>query len=467
MIFRWISLFSVIGCSMCVYSIMSSIPGWSHEVALVIALTTLLFPSDHSLVDVVVSIQYHAMKFSYYLGIMLIWGLGPPHEASGIRLYFGLCAIFFGFHANSLLPFHYALIGFLGYFHGGVDWSWWELLFKKQPVLFLLPIFFWGYKELITPRHGPYREYNRVKFTVPRLIFGMGGAFYYPYWKTLIKILREMKHFPWITMGISLFWLASFPLVSGGELVLMAPFLKMIWGGVFLTLSGSFAYAVVGLGHPMQGIGTRYNLLLATPMSLMVTGIGGLIISKFFPARGDLLIILAIGWLLVLWGHWMMIYGCYFYESVKYDAFKNALKNISTSDRVSWIGVTDSFPIPWVGAECQDVYWTSIFQSIWEKPLFAVRGSIFGRHLSSLLSAWKGISVHELIGPIPEKHDARDIELLPIDGHPPSCYGWDFALRGWKGVFLRVISKSRHEEWSNRQIKICLTEIFIIPNTKS
>lgn len=454
-LFRWISFLSFIVQAICVFEIARRFPGMSPEIALMIGLFCLTFPSDHSGVDVVVSLQYHAMKAIYYLGMALIWGGNSMMEVSLMAKIVAWILIFIGFHANSILPYHYGLIIVLGYWHGGMAVDWWKEFIKNHGMLFLLPIIHWVYKEVFTPRHGNYSQYNRVKMNLMGFIWGFGSAFYYPYWKTIQEIVIENIKFFWgiaILIGIQIAGIAMpfkiFEVNFEG-----AP--QMFFSGIALTFFASFAYVAVGLSHPMRGIGTRYNLLLPLPFSMIVVGGITSVVGYLFPGRSDLIQWLAMGILIVLIFHWIMIYGCYFFQSSKYDAFNRYLEKCDPNERATLVGITDRFAVSWVTPETQNLYWTAMIQDQWGQPAFAVEGNILNKEIEGLERAREETTVPEFVGPFP-KNDARKLEIIINSNliNSEKLMGWDFALKGWKAIFLKIFKSEKYEQWAQKNIHV-------------
>lgn len=455
-LFRFLAVFSLIGHALVVNAIAENLPGIDPTIALFLALFTLLFPSDHSGIDVVVTLQYHFMRFLYLSGMAIIWAFPPTMELPLEWRIASSSFIFIGFHANSILPYHYGLVTTLALWHGGLEVEWWKEFSTRHGELFVLPLIFWVYKEAATPRHGDYQNYNRVRLKLKGLIFGVGSAFYYPYWKTSGRIIRENIRFPWVWMAGSFLFLGLTLAPWPTENIPQEKYFGLALSGVFLTVAASFAYAAVGLGHPMEGIGTRYNLLLPIPFSFLSIGTISSFVHFVFPERGDLLIWILSWGVILLVGHWIMIYGCYFYHSVKYQAFFQFLRKQPLESRAEWVGVEDCNPIPWVTTERHDLYWTAMIQGCWGKPAFAIQGSILNETRESLESRRRKTTLGDVIGPLPLTDARLNLKIFSSLDREVNLSGWEASIRGWKSAFMRFFNCPGYESWMESQIHVIL-----------
>lgn len=423
---------------------LSLLPGFPSAFVLPTALLFLLYPSDHSPLDVVVTTQYHLMQTFYWIGAALLaYSINDPSNITWRAL--ALLFIGVSFHANSLLVFHYGIL----IIYTGLCWlvigSDIKEIISNTFEQWLIPIIFWIYKEKVTPRHGAYQNYNRIHLSISRIIFGIGSSFYYPYWKTFMQSIKDQWSFPWGIFLVGSVWLVGIPLIkpipySSNDYFGIALFIV----GIFLTICGSTSYAVVGLTHPHEGIGTRYNLLLRAPFALGAIGILITISQHFFENRSEVFVSLWIGLALVLWIHWIMIYGCYFCHTSKYFRFLEILRSIPVSERSEWVGIEDHAEIPWVTCEKQDAYWTSIIQSVWGKPAFAINGSIDNKSYKTLKDRWKATTSGEFLGALPETKKRINFEIKWKDLNMESAGAWRFALKGWKTVILRMFYRDKY-----------------------
>ena len=320
------------------YLVLLRIGVFSQGTAFLIALLELTSPLFFSTFEVTTN-QYTLFRLVFMLSLFMI--LGPKPERPLVRLARGSLVtvlLWISFNLNSLLVVFYPLLALISLARNGrevfrVRRFWltpWRLWLLAQPVLH------WVGKRLVHPPHGDNVTNNRI-------IFLEGG------------LSSELWTSPAIVLGDSLAplkWIAtSRPLILGG---LVAGVLGVVYGrfrrepasrldlpaevsplwlvasGALLVVAGTFPYLSVGRAFPFrQPGGAHYNLLLALPCAMILTGLVRALGGVRWRALGTAFLIVVAGsssiWLASSYLRWQV-------RGIRAEALVRRIRELPTRD---------------------------------------------------------------------------------------------------------------------------------------
>jgi hypothetical protein len=265
--YRAIAFLALLLAAFAVYFIGRRI-GLDASVCVALALLFLSYTGYHMHVDTVVGINYSVpMALFYWAALAALSALDHGGAAHwGLRIA-SLLLFALSFTANSTLVYYF---GFLALMYGlrvaplhGIDYI-------------LLPFVYWFLKNRLTPRHGHYANYNRMRPLsrhFPRglldaLRFGLEASLTAP-WKSAVA-----HHWLWLLAAV-FFAAAALPR-SFAEPLLASPAARFLAWGLALFLLAALPYALVAHRFFADGWGTRFNLLFHLPVALIVLGVLGL-----------------------------------------------------------------------------------------------------------------------------------------------------------------------------------------------
>src|SRR5882762_2326573 len=135
--------------------------------AAMISLLLLSYPAYAVTFDGNVSLQYTLKIALFYMGCFFAVTTISASDAAHVAVFAVSLILFFAaFNANSLLVYFWGFLLFyawLAYTRSPEGLGTYESL--KILSLAVLPFAYWIMKETLTPRHGYYKNYNRIRFT--------------------------------------------------------------------------------------------------------------------------------------------------------------------------------------------------------------------------------------------------------------------------------------------------------------
>jgi len=251
----------------------------------VIALLYLSYTGYHMNVDTNVSLQYTFPTAIFYWAVYIAFVSLDYAGAAHWSLHAASLLMFLlAFSANSLLVYYFGFLGLMLFLKPGLTEDVWRNAYYgllKQLDYAVLPFVFWILKEKLTPRHGYYKDYNRIRLHPLRLAHGLINAVRSGVEAAITAPIRSaMKtNVLWIPIGafVLAFYVATY-LVSDVPVISQSVAVHLlIAGGVFFVLAG-LPYIVVGQNFAPEGWATKHHMLFHLPVSLMILGMAGLLL---------------------------------------------------------------------------------------------------------------------------------------------------------------------------------------------
>jgi len=344
--YKILSFLSLYISALAVYFLCQKSGFLTNSESMIIAVLMLCYPGQQIAAESTVS-QYFICPCLFFVACLL--GLHAESSAGLAQWLFrgsALMLFFISFNMNSLLAFYYGFILYIALLQiKEVGFQGFQL---SQYVLyhmdyFLLPVLFWFLKEMITPRHGYYKDYNRVSININRLISGIYGLFAVGLLENIgqaiIYVIKKPLFVFMILSCSSLFLTVSWVIGPITGISEIKAFAIMLFGLVLLIFAG-IPYILAGIRFGLRGWNTRNNVLLALPTALILYGSINLVIKPFYvyTILGCILAVFTIylnynylGWI-ALWA--------------KYRSMLQNLKNLPHAREFSIIGVRDQYPTP-------------------------------------------------------------------------------------------------------------------------
>lgn len=272
----------LIGNSVLAYLVLLRVGVFSQTTAFTVALLEVVSPLFFSTFEVTTN-QYTLFRLVFMLSLFLI--LGPRPSSRSLRVARGALLtglLWVSFNLNSLLVVFYPLIGLVWLArHGSGVWRvrfWldpWRLWLLAQPVLH------WLGKRFVHPPHGDNVTNNQVT--------SLGKGVSVQLWTSPLSVVRDtLVPLEWLARERPLIMVALLGVFAAlgyrrwrarsPEPVIRpeseaAPLWLVASGGV-LVLAGVYPYLTVGRVFPFhRGGSAHYNLLLALPAAMIVTGL--------------------------------------------------------------------------------------------------------------------------------------------------------------------------------------------------
>lgn len=252
-------------------------PGDTHGARILGLLSVLapLFSVNGALGVITYSLGYTLFLLGAYLFLVRANGSKAMWWRSA-----SMALFFLSFNVNSLLVFFYGFV-LLDYLLYRVKS---EEPFIKTEIryclmrwyLILLPVIFWAWKEIFTPRHGEYANYNRIALHTKTVIAGFKSLFT----GTLLPALTHVPASALCASGIIALFVGCYLTffrgtshahdVSNPSASRISAGIGIVLGCVLLFL-GAFPY-IVATPYPhfaSYGWGTKNNLLLNLPLAII------------------------------------------------------------------------------------------------------------------------------------------------------------------------------------------------------
>src|SRR5881296_2630207 len=251
--YRAISLASILITAVCVFLIGVHTNAFNPLQSTAISLLLLSYPAYAVTFDGVVTLQYTFKIAIFYAGCLFATTtIGQPNLAGNIGFSISLVLLFASFTANSTLVFFWGfLLLYVWLVHTRSSGGFGMHEYVKVTLLAVLPFAYWFMKERWFPRHGYYKNYNRIRLT-PFSILQVGlRALRYgidvPMFKPVIEMVGS-KHAS-LTLLSAFLGMLAFDL--GKDLV------PMTMREALQILVTGYALLFLGAGPFMLVIGTR------------------------------------------------------------------------------------------------------------------------------------------------------------------------------------------------------------------
>jgi hypothetical protein len=278
--YRLIAFISTYSSALTIYLIATHFGFLNEDQALILSLLYLSYTGYHMNIDTIVGVQYTLPTAIFYFACYITFFAFSQFGYIAFALHVtGMVLFSFSFNANSLLVYYFGFVGLIIWRQIGGELS--HLLsvdlFFKSIICALPPVAFWALKEKLTPRHGRYANYNRIDFSLHRLVIGYVRLMRYGLEAAIVLPIRFIfsNGFAWlpIILGLSIYFTIK---VLFGELRLElsgATSLNIFFFGLILLLLAGLPYILVGQPINDQGWATKNSMLLHLPFSMIVFGL--------------------------------------------------------------------------------------------------------------------------------------------------------------------------------------------------
>jgi len=274
--YRVISLVSILSIAVFVFLTAVHTNVFNLLQAAVISLLLLSYPAYAVTFDGVASLQYTFKIALFYIGCFIAVTTIGNFDAANMAVFtISLVLFFLAFNANSVLVYFAGFLLFYAWLvHARSPDGYVAYEVAKIAVLGVLPFSYWLLKELVAPRHGYYRNYNKFRIT-PFSVLGRSlQAFRYgidvPMIKPVLDLVQWKNAFlvlASIAMGSLLFdcskdlW--AVPKLSA---------LESLAAGYGLAFLGALPFILVGQGIHEGGWASKNCMLFHLPFALVVLG---------------------------------------------------------------------------------------------------------------------------------------------------------------------------------------------------
>src|SRR5712691_1725623 len=285
MAYRMISLASILAIAVSVFLTAVYTNAFNPVQAAMISLLLLSYPAYAVTFDGNVSLQYTLKIALFYMGCFFAVTTISASDAAHVAVFAVSLILFFAaFNANSVLVYFWGfllLYAWLAYTRSPEALGTYESL--KILSLAILPFAYWIMKETLTPRHGYYKNYNRIRFT-PFSILQVGlRAFRFGVDVPMLKPILEFVASKNATLVLSSIFLGLLALDLGKDLVAMPVLeaLQILATGYALVFLAAAPFMLVGQGSWEGGWASKNFMLFHLPYALVVFGWLQLVLHSF------------------------------------------------------------------------------------------------------------------------------------------------------------------------------------------
>lgn len=274
--YRAISLVSILIIAVSVFLTAVHTNVFNPLQAAVISLLLLSYPAYAVTFDGVASLQYTFKIALFYVGCYFaVTTIGNSDAASMAVFALSLILFFLAFNANSILVYVWGFLLFYSWIvQTGSPDGFGSYEITKVVLLVMLPFAYWLMKETFAPRHGYYRNYNKIRITPFSVLESSLQAFRYgidaPMIKPTLELAQRKNAFlilAGVAMGSLLFdydkdlW--AVPKLNA---------LQALAAGYGLAILGALPFILVGQGFHEGGWASKNCMLFHLPFALVVLG---------------------------------------------------------------------------------------------------------------------------------------------------------------------------------------------------
>jgi hypothetical protein len=344
--YRLIAFVSTLLSALAVYFISLHLGYLDTVNSLLLALLYLSYTGYHMNVETNVGLQYTFPTAMFYWAVYAALvsqdHVGAAHW--GLRLT-ALATFLVAFNANSLLVYYFGFLGIKlftnpagsGDFLHGMGM---EALRNIDYVV--LPFVYWVLKEKLTPRHGFYKDYNRLQLRPFLFLFGAFNAIGSGLEAPITAPIKSAAAANYLWIAVGAFSVAIYAIGSAAlDLPALSPAIvaAMLCAGFILFVLAAVPYILVGQNFFPAGWATKHHMLFHLPAALLVLGVLHLLIpaSLVLPVAA---FVLALNMSYLIW-----LYLFYIAVAVKDRSWLHKLSGIDAAKDVSIFYITDKHSI--------------------------------------------------------------------------------------------------------------------------
>ncbi len=345
-VYRLLVVASTYASALAIYLTATRFGFLNENQALVLSLLYLTYTGYHMNVDSIIVLQYGLPTAIFYWAVYVAFATLDHTGAAHWSLRLTSLVLFWcSFSANSLLVYYFAFLGFVLFLKPGfMEDAWHNAYYGLLEHLdyAVLPFLYWILKEKLAPRHGNYKDYNRIRLHPLRFARGFINAVRSGVEAAITAPIRSAskKNFLWIPVVafVLTFYVGTY--VASDLLVISQPVAihLLVAGGAFFVLAG-LPYIVVGQNFAPTGWATKHHMLFHLPVSLMTLGVAGLL----FPANIMLSVLVFI--LAANMVHLNSVYLYYIAVVAKDRSWLYKLSKIPDANKTSIFHISDNHSI--------------------------------------------------------------------------------------------------------------------------
>jgi len=345
-VYRLLVVASTYGSALAIYLTATRFGFLDENQALILSLLYLAYTGYHMNVDSIIVLQYGLPAAMFYWAAYVAFAALDHAGAShwGLRL-MSLVLFWCSFSANSLLVYYFGFLGLMLFSRPGFTEDMWRNTYfgvLEHLDYAVLPILFWILKEKLAPRHGYYKDYNRIQFDPLRLAGSFINATRCGVESAVTAPVQSAieKYFLWIPVGafVLAFYFQSSPISVLPAISRPVATNLVVAGAVFWALA-ALPYILVGRNFSPEGWNTKHHLLFHLPVSLMILGAAGLLL----PAKVVLPVLVFI--LAVNLVHLNLVCLYYIAVAAKDRSWLYKLSRIDGAAKTSVFYITDNHSI--------------------------------------------------------------------------------------------------------------------------
>lgn len=376
-VYRLIAFGSLLLGAIAVYCIARQSGLLAQPACLAIALLYLSYTGYHMNVDTVVGINYTVPTALFYWAAWLaLAGMeyaGPAHWS--LRLA-SLLLFALSFNANSLLVYYFGFLGlhfYLGLMRAGGPWQELYAVALHSADYVVLPFAYWFLKNLLTPRHGHYVDYNRLQLWSWNVPLALLYALRFGVESALTAPIRSAgtRHYLWLLVATFLAASYAVSTVAAPTLVSSRDAATLLAIGPALLFLAAVPYALVGQKFFADGWATKNHMLFHLPVALISIGTLSLVLPEqlLLPAIAVILVANAV--------HLNLTYLHYLAAWVKNYSWLHKLSGLEKARQASVLLIEDRHSIradpSIVTQEHRPAYLFYMFEWLWgDKRRFGI-----------------------------------------------------------------------------------------------
>jgi hypothetical protein len=244
--------------------------------AAMISLLLLSYPAYAVTFDGVVSLQYTFKIAIFYVGCFLAVTTIAGSDAAHIAIFvISLLLFLVAFNANSVLVYFWGFLLFYAWLvHTSSPDGFSAHEIAKVVLLAVLPFSYWLMKETLAPRHGYYKNYNRIRFSRYKFLEVGLRAFRYgmdvPMTKPVVEVVQS-KNTLFVLANILLGALLHEYFKESATVPTIVAATILVFGYALLFL-GTVPFMLVGQGSWEGGWGSKNFMLFHLPYALVAFG---------------------------------------------------------------------------------------------------------------------------------------------------------------------------------------------------
>lgn len=277
---RWVSFGTIFLSAILLNDLFRRYAGEFKSLSLVFTTLYLtLFPFKSTVLLCTTVYQVMLLFFILAVYIRVRYGADDAMRVRVLALLAFSVLSFISFNTASILVLFYFYLAFEYFYSQGFALSAWAVpsmwaYARRNLLVVLLPVIYWGVKNTFFPTHGLYVNYNKINFDLQRS-FSAGFAFasgLFKYGPLYNVATKSQLLFGLIALLFPL--LTAFPRVLGWArfqlpAIKTSRVLWLLWSVAFLIIS-ALPYAMVQIGARFQGWESRHYILFTLSMPVFV-----------------------------------------------------------------------------------------------------------------------------------------------------------------------------------------------------